>query len=323
MFIRSLVMGLWLAASVGHADPLPSWNAGEAKSRVIDFVTSVADPDSDTYVTPADRIAVFDNDGTLWAEQPAYFQLFYAIDRVAAKGAKDPAFLDSDVLKAAAARDMDGVFAGGEEGLVEIINASHAGLSVEEFTADVQDWLASSWHPDSGEPYDQMVYQPMLELLSYLRDQGFQTYIVSGGGIDFIRAFAGQTYNIPPEQVIGSMLNSSYQVIDGVPTVVKDPGIAFVDDKVGKPVAISSRIGKRPIFAAGNSDGDFQMLEWSTAGDGPRFGLIVHHTDADREYAYDRDSHIGRLERGLDEGPDRGWLIVDMAADWNRVWPFR
>ncbi len=321
MLTRTLVFGFVLAASAAIADPLPSWNETDAKSRIMSFVDDVTDPSLDTYVTPDDRIAVFDNDGTLWGEQPVYFQLIYAIDRVARMAADNPEILTSDVLKAAAAGDMDGIMAGGEKGLLEIIDASHSGMSVDDFQADVLAWLDTARHPTTGRPYDEMLYQPMLELLRYLRDEGFSTYIVSGGGVHFMRAFAEEAYNIPPSQVIGSALNSSYQVIDGVPTVVKTPGIAFIDDKEGKPVGIDAKSGKRPIFVGGNSDGDFAMLDSATSGEGPRFGLIVHHTDAEREVAYDRDSHIGKLVRGLDEGPDRGWLIVDMANDWARVWP--
>ncbi|MEO9779312.1 MAG: HAD family hydrolase [Sedimentitalea sp.] len=326
MFTRSLCLVLGLAATglsaTGlSADPLPSWNDTDAKSRIIDFVVGASDPDSEDFVVQADRIAVFDNDGTLWAEQPVYFQLLYGIDFVARKGAEDPDFLTTDALNAAAAGDIEALMATGEEGLLEVVNASHADMSVETFQAGVLTWLDTAKHPKTGKRYDEMLYQPMLELLRYLRDEGFATYIVSGGGIHFMRAFAEDAYNIPPQQVIGSSIKSSYEVIDGTPTVLKDPGIAFIDDKEGKPIAIETRIGKRPIFAAGNSDGDFQMLEWTTAGEGPRFGLIVHHTDATREYAYDRDSHIGQLARGLDEGPDRGWLIVDMAEDWGTVWP--
>lgn len=321
MFTRSLCLVLGLAATGLSADPLPSWNDTDAKTRIIDFVGDVTDPDSEDFVVQADRIAVFDNDGTLWAEQPVYFQLLYGIDFVAGKGAEDPEFLTSDALKAAATGDIEALMATGEAGLLEVVNASHADMSVDAFQANVLTWLDTARHPKTGKRYDEMLYQPMLELLRYLRDEGFATYIVSGGGLHFMRAFAENAYNIPPQQVIGSSIKSSYQVVNGIPTVIKDPGIAFIDDKEGKPIAIDTRIGKRPIFAAGNSDGDFQMLEWTTAGEGPRFGLIVHHTDATREYAYDRDSHIGKLVRGLDEGPDRGWLIVDMAEDWETVWP--
>jgi hypothetical protein len=323
MHLRHSCLAALLALAPAQllADSLPSWNDTPAKAAIIAFVEGVTDPASDTYVTPADRVAVFDNDGTLWAEQPVYFQLFFALDRLAALAEADPSILTSDTLKAAAEGNLEAALAGGEEALLEIVMASHSGLSVDEFQAAVSDWLDTARHPVTGRAYDEMTYQPMLELLGYLRDEDFATYIVSGGGIHFMRAFAEEVYGIPPENVIGSAGKTSYEVIDGVPTIVKDPGIAFIDDKAGKPVGIDTHIGKRPILVAGNSDGDFEMLEWATAGEGPRLGMIVHHTDAAREWAYDRDSHVGRLARGLDEGPGRGWLIIDMAEDWERVWP--
>ena len=318
--VHAIVL-LGLAAGQAIADPLPSWTGGAARTAIVRFVESVSDPDSDQFIPVADRIAVFDNDGTLWAEQPVYFQLMYAIDVVAARAAEEPSFASTEALKAAAARDMAGVMAHGEEGLLEVINASHSGMSVESFQADARRWLDETMHPSKRRPMASLVYQPMLELLSYLRDSGFSTYIVSGGGIDFIRAIAEDAYGIPPQQVVGSMGNLSYTTVDGTPVIMKDGGIAFIDDKGGKPVGIMRRIGKRPILAAGNSDGDFEMLEWTTAGEGPRLGMLLRHTDAEREWAYDRESHVGRLDRGLDEGPERGWLIVDMAADWRRVFP--
>jgi phosphoglycolate phosphatase-like HAD superfamily hydrolase len=320
--MRLAVLALLAALpGIALADPLPSWNETDAKARIIAFVDGVTDTDSDTYVTPADRIAVFDNDGTLWGEQPVYFQFLFAVDRLKEMAAADPSVLTSDVLRAAAAGDMEKVAAAGTDGLLEIVSTTHSGMSVEAFQADVRDWLDTATHPETGMAYDAMIYQPMLELLSYLRDQGFTTWIVSGGGLHFIRVFSEDAYNIPPPQVVGTTGNATYDVIDGVPTVLKDPGIFFLDDKAGKPVAIDARIGKRPILAAGNSDGDFEMLEWTTAGEGPRLGLLVHHTDAEREWAYDRESHVGRLDRGLDEAESRGWLLVDMAKDWARVWP--
>ena len=312
---------LILACAPAMADPLPSWREGDTKGAILDFVASVTDPASAHYVTPADRIAVFDNDGTLWAEQPVYFQLIYALDRLRTKAEADPSILTSDTLRAAAAGDIEGMMAGGTEGLMQVLAVSHSGMSVEDFQADVRDWLATTRHPATGMAYDAMVYQPMLELLAYLRDEDFQTWIVSGGGIHFVRTFADEAYGIPPQQVLGSATPTEYGLIDGEPTITKQPGIAFLDDKEGKPVGIDSRIGKRPIFAAGNSDGDFQMLEYTMAGDGLRLAILIHHTDAEREWAYDRESHIGRLDRGLDEAPTRGWLIVDMAQDWERVWP--
>ncbi|WMS44555.1 HAD family hydrolase [Acuticoccus sp. MNP-M23] len=312
---------LFALPGFAHADPLPSWNDGDAKAAIVEFVESVTDAAADTYVTPADRIAVFDNDGTLWAEQPVYFQFLYALDKLKEMAAADPSILTSDLLKSAAAGDMKAIAASGTEGMLEIAMVSHSGMATDDFKASVRSWLDTARHPETGMAYDRMIYQPMLELLAYLRDEDFRTFIVSGGGIDFIRVFSQEAYNIPPDQVIGTSGNARYEVADGTPAIMKDPGIFFIDDKEGKPVAIESRLGKRPILAAGNSDGDFQMLEWTTAGDGPRLGLIVHHTDAEREFAYDRDGAVGKLARGLDEAGTRGWLLVDMQDDWATVWP--
>ena len=317
---------LTLAAALGSivfpafADPLPSWNDTPAKAAIVDFVERVTDPASPDYVTPADRIATFDNDGCLWAERPFYFQALYALDKLREAAAADPSVLTSDVLRAAAEGDMEALGAAGEEGLLEVVNFSHSGLTVDAFKESVTAWLGTATHPTTGMAFTDMTYQPMQELLRYLRDEGFSTYIVSGGGVDFIRALSEDAYGIPPQQVVGSEGNTSYRVEDGAPVLWKDGGISFIDDKEGKPVGIMRHIGKRPIFAAGNSDGDFAMLEWTTSGEGPRFGMLIHHTDAEREFAYDRDSHVGRLNRGLDEGPGRGWLIVDMAQDWARIW---
>lgn len=302
------------------ADPLPSWNDTATEAAIIQFVEGVTDPASDNFVPAADRIAVFDNDGTLWSEQPAYFQGLYALDRLQEKANADPPILTSDALKAAAKGDMKGVMAGGMEGLIEILNVSHSGMSVDDFEADVREWLTTAKHPQSGLVYSDMTFQPMLELLTYLRDNDFTTYIVSGGGVHFIRAISEDACGVPPQQVIGTEGKTLYQVVDGKPSLLKDGGISFVDDKAGKPVGIDRHLGKRPIFAAGNSDGDFEMLEWATSGEGPRFGLIVHHTDAEREFAYDRDTHFGTLSKGLDEAAKRGWVVVDMAKDWSKVW---
>jgi phosphoglycolate phosphatase-like HAD superfamily hydrolase len=300
---------------------LASWADGPARDRIIEFVTAVSREGGTDFVPRKERIVVFDNDGTLWSEKPVYFQLMYALDRVRERAADDPSILESDVLRAAAEGDLEAVVAAGHEGLKEIIAASHSEVTVDEFHASVRDWLDSARHPDTGLRYDRMVFQPMLELLDYLRAHGFRTYITSGGGLHFIRAFAEDAYGIPPEQVIGSVGRTSYQVVDGVPSLRKDVGIAFVDDGPGKPVAIDARLGTRPLMAVGNSDGDFAMLEWITAGAGPRMGILLHHTDADREWAYDRDSPVGGLDRGLDEAEARGWLLVDMARDWSRVYP--
>ena len=306
-----------LLATPALADPLPAWESNNSKTQIVEFVESVTDPDSPTYVTPAERIAVFDNDGTLWGEQPLYFQLIYAIERLQDKAKADPSILTSDALVAASQGDLKGVLASGKEGLLEVLAVSHSGMTVEDFQADASEWLATATHPKTGKPYGEMVYQPMLELLTYLRDEGFETWIVSGGGIHFIRAFAEEAYGIPPEQVVGSATPTQYD--PDQQGVMKLPGIEFVDDKAGKPVGIDSYIGRRPIFAGGNSDGDFEMLEYTMAGGGARFAMIVHHTDQEREYAYDRGSPVGGLERGLDESAQRGWLLVDMAKDWKTV----
>jgi phosphoglycolate phosphatase-like HAD superfamily hydrolase len=301
------------------ADPLPSWADGEAKNRIVAFVDSVTDPASPDYVTPSARIAAFDNDGTLWAEKPFYFQFLYALDRLREIAKDDPTILTSDVLRAAAEGDMGPVMAAGEEGLLEVVAVSHSGMTVPEFQTDVRDWLDNSRHPETGMRYDAMVYQPMLELLSYLRDEGFSTWIVSGGGVHFIRAFAGEAYNIPPWQVVGTRAATTYD--ENARVILKEPDVTFIDDKGGKPVGIDQQIGAVPIFIGGNSDGDFAMLDYGSAQDGPFLGLLLHHTDGKREFAYDRESAVGKLNRGLDEGPGKGWLIVDMAKDWERIWP--
>ncbi|MBO9444995.1 HAD family hydrolase [Ruegeria sp. R14_0] len=302
------------------ADPLPSWNDTDSKDRIIDFVAAVTDPERPEYVTPAERIAVFDNDGTLWAEQPVYFQLFFAMDRLAELAADDPSILTSPTLQAAAEGDLNTVLQGGHDALIEVVNASHSGVSVDAFQDAVAEWLETARHPETDMPYDQMTYQPMVELLRYLRDEGFKTYIVSGGGLHFMRVFAEEAYGIPPEQVLGTYTGTAYASTDGTPVITKTPDIAFVDDKEGKPINIERTIGRRPILAGGNSDGDFAMMEWTTAGDGPRLGVLVHHTDAEREWAYDRESPIGNLVDGLDKGPEMGWVIVDMAQDWSRIY---
>ncbi|MEX0286183.1 MAG: HAD family hydrolase [Paracoccaceae bacterium] len=309
-----------LTALPAFADPLPSWNDTDAKSRIIEFVDTVTDPASDEYVPPAERIATFDNDGTLWGEQPLYFQLIFAIDIISDMAADDPSVLTSDTLKAAAEGDYKAVLAGGKPAVLEVMKLSHSGMTVPEFQDRVAHWLDTRTHPITGLRYDQMTYQPMVELLRYLRDEGFKTYIVSGGGIHFMRVFAEEAYGIPPEQVIGSYTATEYALVDGVPTITKAPALAFYDDKENKPINIDRIIGRRPILAGGNSDGDFAMIDWSTSGDGARLGLLVHHTDGTREVAYDREGHIGVLRDGLDQGPAKGWLIVDMAQDWSRIY---
>ena len=314
------------AAAQPADNPLPSWNNGDAKSAIIEFVERVTDQNSADFVPVPQRIATFDNDGTLWSEQPVYFQGLFALDRVKEMAADHPDWQDSEPFKSVIAGDMKGVMASGKEGLEKIIGASHANISGEAFQTSVRDWLATAKHPTKDMPYMQMVYQPMLELLDYLRANDFKTFIVSGGGIDFMRVFTEQVYGIPPEQVIGSTLDATFEMRDGVPTIVKEGKIVLIDDKVGKPVGIYRHIGRRPIFAAGNSDGDLQMLQYTTIARSaddttPAFGLIVHHTDAEREWAYDRKSHIGQLDKALDEAQQRGWVVIDMKNDWHQIYP--
>jgi len=308
-------------SSLAAADPLASWNDGASKQAIVAFVGKVAKAGSPSFVRPEERIAVFDNDGTLWGEQPAYVQLAFAFDRVAALAPKHPEWQTQEPFVSLLKKDMKAVAASGERGLMQILAATHAGMTTEEFTTTVTDWIATAKHPKTGRLYTEMVYQPMVELLSYLRANGFKTFIVSGGGIEFMRPWAERVYGIPPEQVIGSSLKLEYEPRGGTPVLVKLPEVDLIDDKAGKPVGIQSRIGRRPIAAFGNSDGDLQMLQWTAAGPGPRFCLIVHHTDAEREYAYDRQSHIGKLDVAWDEATKRGWTVVDMKKDWKQVYP--
>ncbi len=302
-------------------DPLPSWKDSAAKQRIIEFVQTVAEEGEDRFVEPARRIATFDNDGTLWAEQPMYFQALFIFDRIKELAPEHPEWKEQEPFASVLNGDLESVLAGGVLALLEMAMATHAGMTSEEFEGTVRQWITTARHPTTGKLYTQMVYQPMLELLDYLRANGFKTYIVSGGGIDFMRVFCEEVYGIPPEQVIGSSIKSEYRVVDGRPVIVKLPGMNFIDDKEGKPVGIYQHIGRRPIAAFGNSDGDFQMLEWTTAGEGPRLGVYIHHDDADREWAYDRESHIGSLSRGLDEAGARGWTVVSMKNDWSTIFP--
>jgi phosphoglycolate phosphatase-like HAD superfamily hydrolase len=266
---------------------------------------------------------VFDNDGTLWSEQPIYFQFAFALDRVKALAPEHPEWKDKEPFKAILGGDRKAALAGGEKALLEVVAATHAGLTTDEFDALVRDWVATAKHPRFNRPYTDLVFQPMLELLAYLRANAFKTYIVSGGGIEFMRVFAEKVYGVPPEQVVGSSGKLKYEARDGKPVLLKLPAIDFIDDGPGKPAGIQKHIGRRPLMAFGNSDGDLQMLQWTTAGSDPRFGLIVHHTDADREWAYDRASHIGKLDKALDAAPKAGWIVVDMKKDWNVIYPFQ
>jgi phosphoserine phosphatase len=303
------------------AEPLPSWKDGAAKTAITAFVTEVTTASSPSFVPPPERIAVFDNDGTLWVEQPMYTQLAYVIGRIKTLAPEHPEWKDEQPFKAVLTGDLDALKASGMEGVTKLLAATHANMSTAEFERIVGDWIASARHPRFDRLYTQVVYQPMLELLDYLRANGFKTFVVSGGGIDFMRPWAERVYGIPPEQVVGSQIAIEYEVRDGVPVMMRKPEIAFIDDKAGKPVGIQLHIGRRPILAFGNSDGDYQMLEWTTAGPGKRLGLILHHDDGEREYAYDRESHVGRLSKGLDDADAKGWLLVSMERDWARVFP--
>ena len=322
MKVLTTVSALLVIATFVHAaDPLPSWNDTASKQAIVNFVGNVTKEGSTDFVPHAERIAVFDNDGTLWSEQPVYFQAFFVFDRIKALAPQHPEWMDKEPFASVLKGEMKTALAGGEHALLEMVMATHAGMTSEEFGKTVTDWISTARHPKTGKPFTKMVYQPMLEVLAYLRANGFKTFIVSGGGIEFMRPWAEKVYGIPPEQIIGSSIKAKYELRDGKPVIVKLPGLNFIDDKAGKPVGIQQHIGRRPIFAAGNSDGDFQMLEWTTTGPGPRFAMIVHHDDAEREFAYDRESHIGRLAKGLDEAPGRGWMLVSMKDDWKTMHP--
>ncbi len=298
---------------------LPSWNDGPAKTAIIEFVEKVTRKGGPDYVAPPERIAVFDNDGTLWSEQSMYVQLAFVGDRVKALVNQHPEWKTRQPFKAVLENDTATLAKSGKKGLMELLMATHAGMSSAEFARIATDWINTAKHPKTGKLYTEMVYQPMLDLLAYLRANGFRTFIVSGGGIEFMRPWTERVYDIPPERVVGSSIKVKYEVKDGQPTLTRLPKIDFIDDKAGKPVGILSHIGRRPIAAFGNSDGDFEMLEWVTSGSGARLGMLVHHDDAKREVAYDRESHIGKLVRGLDEGPRRGWIIASMKSDWKCI----
>ena len=318
----ALVLALALATTLTRAaDALPSWNDGAAKQAIVKFATDVTTEGGAKFVPVAERIAVFDNDGTLWAEQPLYVQFIFALERVKVLAPQHPEWKDKEPFKSALAGDVKRALAGGEHALAALMAATHSGMTTEEFETLVKDWLPTAKHPRTKRPYTDMVYQPMLELLAYLRANGFKTYIVSGGGIEFLRAFSEKVYGVPPEQIIGSSGKQKFELRSGKPVLVKRPELDFFNDKEGKPVAIQQYFGRRPIAAFGNSDGDFEMLEWTTSGAGPRFGLYIHHDDAEREWAYDRKSSIGRLSRGIDEAPKRGWVVVSMKDDWKTVFP--
>lgn len=302
-------------------DPLPSWTDGPSKQRIVDFVTDVTDPAGEDFVPVNERIATFDNDGTLWSEQPLYFQLLFVLDRIKSLAPEHPEWTNTQPFQAVLENDWEALKAAGAPGLSKLSMAASTGMTTEAFAAIVREWIASARHPTSGKPYTQMVFQPMLELMNYLRSNDFKVFIVSGGGLGFMRPWTEAVYGIPPDQVIGSSIETRYEVVDGNPVIVRMPELHFYNDKAAKPIGINRFIGRRPILAAGNSDGDFQMLEWTSSGDGARLGLLVHHTDAKREWAYDRDSSIGHLEKGLDSVDQKGWLRVDMARDWKVIYP--
>ena len=326
---RSFVTGLAAAGALratsafAQPDPLPSWNEGPVKRAILDFVPRVITTDSRDFVPVPERLACFDNDGTLWTEQPNYFQVMFAMDRVKVLAERHPEWTTLEPFKWVIEDNRDALAAMGEKGVLEIMVATHAGLTTEEFRQAVLDWLATARHPRFRRPYTELIYQPMLELLGFLRASQFKTFIVSGSGIEFMRPWTERTYGIPPEQVVGSSGVTRYvmQAPDR-PVLRKEGKVEFIDDGPGKPEGINRFIGRRPIFAFGNSDGDQQMLEWTAAGIGARFMGLVHHTDAVREYAYDRNSPIGRLDKAWDEAVRRGWSVVDMKADWKVIYPF-
>ena len=308
-------------ARAAASDALPSWNDGAVRQALVKFVTDVTTEGGASYVPPAERIAVFDNDGTLWSEQPMYVQLAFALDRVKALAPQHPDWKTKQPFKGVLEGDLAAVAGAGERGLVELVMATHAGMTSAEFEKVTSAWIATARHPKYGKPYTACVYQPMLELLAYLRANGFKTFIVSGGGVEFMRPWTEKVYGIPPEQVVGSSIKTKYELRADGPVLVRQPEINLIDDKAGKPVGIQGHIGRRPILAFGNSDGDKEMLEWTTIGRKPSLGLILHHTDAEREAAYDRASHFGKLDKALDDAPARGWVVVDMKKDWKRVFP--
>ncbi|WP_370552076.1 HAD family hydrolase [Geobacter sp. SVR] len=314
---------VFLAVNVfAQSAPLPSWNDTAAKKAIMAFVGRITKEGGPDFVPPAERIAVFDNDGTLWAEQPLYFQVLFAMDRVRALAPQHPEWRDKEPFASLIKGDMTTALAGGEHALLDIVAATHFGMTTEEFERVVKEWLATAKHPKTGRPYTEMIYQPMVELLAFLRANGFKTFIVSGGGVEFMRPWTERIYGIPPEQVVGSSGKLKFEMRGDKPVLVKLPEVDFVDDKEGKPAGIQKFIGRRPIAAFGNSDGDLQMLQWTAAGSGPRLMMLVHHDDAKREWAYDRQSKIGRLDRALDEANARGWAVVSMKGDWRRVFPF-
>ena len=320
-FIGAAMLAVATAAQA-QEDPIPSWNDGAPKTAILDFVAAVTTEGGPDFVPVDARVATFDNDGTLWVEHPMYAQLAFALDRVKALAPERPEWKTTQPFQAVLEGDMKALAAAGQKGLMEIVAATHTGISTEDFTQIASDWIATAKDPRWGKLYTELVYQPMLELLDYLRANGFRTYIVSGGGIEFMRPWTERVYGVPPAQVVGSSTETKFEIVDGKPALMRLPKIDFVDDGPGKPVGINAHIGQRPIAAFGNSDGDMQMLQYATmAAPGRTLGMIVHHTDAEREYAYDRETDFGRLDKAMDDAPAEGWILVDMAKDWKAVFP--
>ena len=321
LLLTIFAVSICSVASAATHGSLPSWNDGPAKKAIIDFVSAVTKEGGKDYVAPAERIAVFDHDGTLWVEYPMYTQVLFAFERAKELAPQHPEWKTKQPFKALLAGDMKTVGASGMKGLMEILMATHSGMTAAEFEKEVSDWLATRQHPKLNRLYSESYYQPQVELLEYLRAHDFKTFIVSAGGIQFMRSVTERNYGIPPEQVVGSSVVSEFQMKDGKPVLVRQPKVDFVNDKAGKPVGIYEHIGRRPILAFGNSDSDMQMIEYTMAGEGRRLGLFVHHTDGKREFAYDRKSHVGTLDKALDQAASNGWIIVDMKKDWKQIFP--
>lgn len=316
------VLAMSLSGGVANADDeMLSWADSAPRQAIFAFVEKVTKEGSEDFVPADERIAVFDNDGTLWAEMPLYSQLFFAVDRVKALSNQHPEWTTKEPFASLLKGDMHAALAGGEKAILEIVMASHAGMTSTEFSDIVEDWIGSAKHPVKKRAYTKMVYQPMLEMLAYLRANGFKTFIVSGGGIEFMRPWAEKVYGVPPEQVIGSSIKTKFELKDGVPTLVRLAELNFIDDKEGKPVGINQHIGRKPVISVGNSDGDLQMMQWTCDRPGPSLCVYVHHTDAEREWAYDRKSSVGQFDKALDEATAKGWIIVDMKKDWQTVFP--
>ena len=326
----SLILGLAIAvvSTARAADPLPSWNDGSTKQSILDFVAKVTKQGSPDFVAPDERIATFDNDGTLWTEHPMYTQLAFALDRIHSLAPEHPDWKTKAPFEAVLDNDLEALAASGQKGLVELVMASHAGMSTADFETIVTGWFANARHPRFKRPYTELAYQPMLELLAFLRANGFKTFIVSGGGVEFMRPMTEKVYGIPPEQVVGSTIKTRYEIVGGAPVLMRLPEVDFIDDKAGKPVGINQFIGRRPIAAFGNSDGDREMLEWTGAGDGPRLMMLVQHDDAQREYAYGPanglpDTKFGSFSASLmDEAKQKRWGVISMKNEWRRIFAF-